>query len=66
MKEARGRSIDQELRERGILVRAHERGTLAEEMPAAYKDVAAVVKVVQGAGLARKVARLRPLVVVKG
>jgi tRNA-splicing ligase RtcB len=66
MKKARGRSIAEELRRDGVVVMARERGTLAEEMPEAYKDVTAVVDVVQGAGLARKVARLRPLAVVKG
>jgi tRNA-splicing ligase RtcB len=39
---------------------------LAEEAPIAYKDVSRVVEVVHGAGLARKVARLRPLAVIKG
>jgi len=39
---------------------------LGEEAPEAYKDVSAVVEVVHGAGLARKVARLRPLAVMKG
>ncbi|NLH50330.1 MAG: RtcB family protein [Myxococcales bacterium] len=66
MKQARGRVIDEELRRSGVLVRARQRGTLAEEMPEAYKNVAAVVEVVHGAGLARKVARLRPLAVIKG
>ena len=65
-KQARGRRIDVELADRGIIVRAHDAGTLGEEMPAAYKNVAQVVEVAQGAGLARKVARLRPLVVIKG
>ena len=65
-KKARGRHIDDELKGRGVIVRAHGRGTLAEEMPEAYKDVGVVVEVIHGAGIARKVARLRPLVVVKG
>jgi tRNA-splicing ligase RtcB len=65
-KQAQGRRIDLELRGRGIVVRAHERGTLAEEMPEAYKDVSQVVEVMHGAGIARKVARLIPLAVVKG
>ncbi len=55
-----------ELEEQGIVVRAASRATVDEEMPEAYKDVAAVVDVVEHAGLARKVARLRPLAVVKG
>jgi tRNA-splicing ligase RtcB len=45
---------------------AAARGTLGEEMPEAYKDASSVVRVVEGAGLARIVARLRPLCVVKG
>ena len=46
--------------------RSSGRETLGEEMPEAYKDVEAVVNVVAGAGLARKVARFKPLVVIKG
>ena len=65
-KEARGHDVVGELAEQGILVRAAGRATLAEEIPAAYKDVADVVEVVQQAGIGRKVARLRPLAVVKG
>jgi tRNA-splicing ligase RtcB len=63
---ARGRHILKELRAEGIHVRCTGRETPAEEMPEAYKDVADVVDVVQRAGLAGKVARLRPLAVVKG
>jgi len=63
---ARGRRIDQELRAKGIEVMAQKPRTLAEEMSEAYKDVADVVDVVHGAGLCRKVARLRPLGVIKG
>jgi tRNA-splicing ligase RtcB len=66
VKAARGRSISRELEDRGIYVRAEGRETLAEEMPEAYKDVSRVVEVVHRAGLARKVARLTPLVVIKG
>ena len=47
-------------------MKAASAGSLAEEAPDAYKDVADVVDVVHGAGLARKVARMRPLGVVKG
>ena len=65
-REARPRDLLAELARRGILVRAASRATVDEEMPEAYKDVAAVVEVVAGAGLGRKVARLRPLAVVKG
>ncbi len=66
MKSARGRRIDQELRDRGIHVMAHARRTLAEEMSEAYKDVAGVVDVLVEEGIVGKVARLRPLGVVKG
>ncbi|MFZ1985626.1 MAG: RtcB family protein [Desulfatitalea sp.] len=66
LRQARGRSIARELEERGVLVRWTGRATLAEEMPEAYKDVSQVVEVVHGAGISKKVARLRPLAVVKG
>ena len=65
-KAARGRELYRELAERGVLVRSEGRGTVAEEMPEAYKDVADVVASVEGAGLARKIARLVPIAVVKG
>ena len=65
-KRSKGRSIGRELEDKGILVRWTGRFTLAEEMPEAYKDVSQVVDVVHGAGLSRKVARLRPIAVVKG
>ncbi len=63
---ARGRSIFEEMAERGVLVRSEGRATVAEEMPEAYKDVAEVVNSVEGAGLARRVARLVPFAVIKG
>jgi tRNA-splicing ligase RtcB len=66
VKETRGRDLVAELREKGIAVRYEGRETLREETSEAYKDVADVVRVVQGAGLARIVAKLRPFVVVKG
>ena len=65
-KQSRGRSIQRELEDRGTLVRWTGRHTLAEEMPDAYKDISRVVDVVHGAGISRKVARLRPIAVVKG
>lgn len=65
-KVARGRDLQGELARRGVRVRAAGRSTLAEEMPDAYKDVEQVVEVVAGAGISRPVARLRPLLVVKG
>ncbi|WP_298629839.1 RNA ligase RtcB [uncultured Thermus sp.] len=63
---ARERNLVKELAERGILVRAATKATVDEEMPEAYKDVSVVVEAVQGAGIGKKVARLRPLIVVKG
>ncbi len=54
------------LRGQGIYVRGASRATVVEEAPLAYKDVAEVVDVVQAGGLADKVARIRPLGVVKG
>lgn len=65
-REARGRPLLAELRERGVVVMAAGMATVAEEMPEAYKDVADVVDVVDRAGIGLKVARLRPLGVVKG
>jgi tRNA-splicing ligase RtcB (3'-phosphate/5'-hydroxy nucleic acid ligase) len=65
-KAAKGRSLLAEMERRGVHVRAAGMGTVAEEMPEAYKDVADVVDVVDRAGIARKVAQLRPLAVVKG
>jgi tRNA-splicing ligase RtcB len=65
-KRIHGGTLRRELEERGIHVRAGSLAGLAEEAPEAYKDVDAVVEVVHGAGLARKVARLRPLAVMKG
>ncbi len=66
VKHAQGRRIDQELASRGVIARAHSWKGLAEEQPAAYKDVNLVVDVVHRAGLAAKVARMRPIGVVKG
>src|SRR3989454_105836 len=61
-----GVDVAEQLRQQGILVRAQDRGLLAEEAPAAYKDVADVVGVCQAVGISRRVARARPLGVVKG
>ncbi len=63
---AQGRRIDRELADKGVIARCRSWRGLAEEQPAAYKDVNLVVDVVDHAGLARKVARLRPIGVVKG
>jgi len=66
VRKAEGRRIDQELRERGIVACGRSWKGLAEEQPDAYKDVDVVVDVVDKAGLAKKVARLRPIGVIKG
>jgi tRNA-splicing ligase RtcB len=55
-----------DLRKKGILVMARGKKTIAEEAPDAYKDIDSVVNVVHGAGISRKVAKLRPLCVIKG
>ena len=61
-----GQELQQRLEKRGIIVRGGSWKGLAEEAPEAYKDVDRVVEVVHRAGIARKVARLRPLGVIKG
>jgi tRNA-splicing ligase RtcB len=66
VKEAGGRRIDKELEARGVIARAQSRKGLAEEQPKAYKNVDDVVEVVHRAGLSRKVARMRPIGVIKG
>ncbi len=65
-REVRGEQLKRELEAGGIQVRAGSMAGLAEEAPVAYKDVDRVVEVVDAAGIARKVARLRPIAVVKG
>ena len=65
-KRAMGRSITKELEAKGIYVRAASYATIAEELPEAYKDVSDVVDVVNGAGIGKKVAKLKPLGVIKG
>mgnify|MGYP001115213559 CR=1 FL=1 len=62
----KGRSIQRELEDKGITVRAHSHEVLKEEVPDAYKDVDKVVDVCHRAGISTKVARMRPLGVVKG
>jgi tRNA-splicing ligase RtcB len=61
-----GRDLIRELRDDGITVMARGRGTLAEEMRGAYKDVAEVVETMEKAGISRRVARLEPIGVIKG
>jgi tRNA-splicing ligase RtcB (3'-phosphate/5'-hydroxy nucleic acid ligase) len=66
VKHAQGRRIDKELAARGVVARAQSWKGLAEEQPDAYKDVNLVVDVVHRAGLSKKVARMRPIGVIKG
>ncbi|MBW7995519.1 MAG: RtcB family protein [Candidatus Glassbacteria bacterium] len=66
IRQGRGRSIAAELEKAGVYAVARGRHTLSEEMPEAYKDVNEVVDVVDRAGLARKVVKMRPVGVVKG
>lgn len=61
-----GRAVIAQLAARGILIRSPSARGVAEEAPGAYKDVGAVVDAAAAAGLARKVARLEPLVCIKG
>ncbi len=66
VKEAAGRNIAKELEARGVIARSQSKKGLAEEQPKAYKNVDDVVEVVHQAGLSKKVARMRPIGVIKG
>ncbi len=66
VKAAKGRRIDRELAAEGVIAKARSWKGLAEEQPAAYKNVDQVVDVVDRAGLSRKVAKMRPIGVIKG
>ncbi|MBY0456559.1 MAG: RtcB family protein, partial [Gemmataceae bacterium] len=66
LKDGAGRKIDRELEHRGVIAMASSRNGLAEEQPKAYKNVDDVVEVVHEADLSRRVARMRPLGVIKG
>lgn len=66
IRQAKGRAIWREMEDRGIIVRSAGRETLAEEMSEAYKDISNVVDVVHRAGISKKVAKLRPMGVIKG
>ena len=61
-----GETLKKELKDKGIYVQAGSLRGLVEEAPQAYKDIHNVVDVVHNAGIAKKVARLRPLAVIKG
>ena len=63
---AKGRNLKRELQDKGILIRAASKATIDEEMSEAYKDATEVVDTTDRAGIGKKVARLRPLIVVKG
>ncbi len=62
----RGRQVIDELASRGVIVRSPSSRGVAEKAPGAYKDVAEVVDAADRAGLSRKVARLEPLICIKG
>jgi tRNA-splicing ligase RtcB len=61
-----GREVVKDLAARGIVIKSPSMRGVAEEAPQAYKDVSAVVDAADAAGLARKVARLEPLICIKG
>jgi len=65
-RQSRGIDIDGEMARRGVVSRYQGRGTMAEEMPHAYKDVADVVATMDQAGVSKQVARFRPVGVIKG
>ena len=65
-KMVRGAALRDQLKSRGILICAGSMSGLAEEAPAAYKDVSRVVEVVHQLGIGRKIARLEPVAVIKG
>lgn len=65
-REVKNRDIVRELRDKNILVKARSRATLAEEVSEAYKDVTEVVNVMDQSGISLKVARMRPVGVIKG
>lgn len=66
IKATKGRPLQRELEDQGIFVRARGRETLQEEAPQAYKDINQVVDAAHEAGISRRVARMRPLAVMKG
>jgi len=65
-KAVRGSELLEQLKSRGIVVCAGSMSGLAEEAPTAYKDVSRVVEVVHQVGIAKKIARLEPVAVIKG
>ncbi len=66
LKEGKGRDLIKELNNKGIVIQAKGYNTIAEEMPFAYKDVSEVIDVMHNSGISTKVAKLRPVGVIKG
>jgi tRNA-splicing ligase RtcB (3'-phosphate/5'-hydroxy nucleic acid ligase) len=66
LEKGKGRNLIKELRDKGIIIEAKGMKTIAEEMPDAYKDVSNVVDVMHNEGITLKVARLKPMGVIKG
>ncbi len=66
IKQTQGRDLFRELADRGVVVMARNRFSVAEEMPEAYKDVTEVVDTIESAGISRKLLKLRPIGVMKG
>ena len=66
MKNAKGRNLVKELNDKGVVIQARGYRTIAEEMPGAYKDVSEVVEVMHKEGITKKVAKVRPVGVIKG
>jgi tRNA-splicing ligase RtcB len=62
----RAREITTELREKGIIIKGHSKAGISEEAPEAYKDVDEIAEIMHSAGIATKVTRLTPIVVIKG
>jgi tRNA-splicing ligase RtcB len=65
-RQVQGQALREELERQGVVIRSGSMAGLAEEAPFAYKDVDSVVDVVHRAGIAKKVACLRPIAVIKG
>ena len=66
LREYRGERIIEDLGDRGIIVKVHSKRGAAEEAPGAYKDVDRVVSIMEGAGVNKRVVRLKPLICIKG
>ena len=66
LRQSQGKEVKEELGSRGIIVRTGSIRGLAEEAPYAYKDIDSIVDIISGAGIARKIARLKPVAVIKG